>query len=111
MNNNLPKKYKSNIFNRVFIFIKNLLFRGKDTLVESKQETNFTNEKNNNFVGEIKTEINFKNMENEKYKFMENIKNNPELLENFTNDRLEIILKYFLDENNKKRNILRKLNA
>ena len=41
---------------------------------------------------------------------MENLKNNQEMLENFSNERLKIILKYYLDENEKKRELLRKIN-
>lgn len=35
---------------------------------------------------------------------MENLTNNPELLENFSNDRLEKILQYYIDENARKTN-------
>ena len=110
MNNNLPQKYNSNILNRFFGFIKKLLFRKKDTLDESKQESNFISKKDNiNFVEQIKVETNLKNTGNEKDRFMENLKKNPDLLENFTNDRLEKILKYYIDENDKKRVILKKI--
>ena len=38
------------------------------------------------------------------------IKNNQELLEKFSNDRLKVILQYYLDENSKKREILKKIS-
>ena len=41
---------------------------------------------------------------------MENLKNNQEMLENFSNERLRIILKYYLDENEKKREILKNMS-
>lgn len=39
--------------------------------------------------------------------FIKKLNNNPELLENFSNDRLEIILQYYLDENEKKKELLK----
>ena len=36
--------------------------------------------------------------------------NNQELLEKFSNDRLKVILQYYLDENNKKRERLKKIS-
>ena len=41
---------------------------------------------------------------------MEQLKNNQELLEKFSNDRLKVILQYYLDENSKKREILKKIS-
>ena len=38
------------------------------------------------------------------------LKNNQELLEKFSNDRLKVILQYYLDENNKKRERLKKIS-
>lgn len=112
MNNNLPQKYNSNILNRFLGFIRKLLFREKDTIDESKKENNFANKKDNiNFVKKIKVEEKLENTQNEKDKFMENLKKNPDLLENFSNDRLEKILKYYKDENEKKRETLKKITA
>lgn len=60
-----------------------------------------------NFVHSIKANVNCKNTEYEKKKFMDELTENPELLENFSNNRLEKILKYYIDENNKKRKLLK----
>ena len=42
---------------------------------------------------------------------MQNLTENPELLKEFSNDRLEKILQYYLEENKKKREILKRLNS
>ena len=56
-----------------------------------------------------KKKIEFNN-EYQKKRFMEQLKNNQELLEKFSNDRLKVILQYYLDENNKKRERLKKIS-
>lgn len=43
----------------------------------------------------------------EKKEIMEKLAKHPELLENFSNDKLEKILQYYLDENEKKRKLLK----
>ena len=57
----------------------------------------------------IRENIEFNN-EYQKKQFMEQLKNNQELLEKFSNDRLKVILQYYLDENNKKRERLKKIS-
>lgn len=64
----------------------------------------------NNFIERIKIEKNlFRNKKSQKEDFMKNLEKNPKLLENFSNDRLKKILQYYLEENEKKREILKKL--
>ena len=64
----------------------------------------------NNFIERIKIEKNlFRNKKSQREDFMKNLKKNPKLLENFSNDRLKKILQYYLEENEKKREILKKL--
>ena len=63
------------------------------------------------FAEEIKVKTNDKNEEYDRKQFMENLINNPNLLQEFSNERLEKILQYYLDENEKKRKILKKLIA
>ena len=50
------------------------------------------------------------NIEYEEKELMENLTKNPELLEKFSNDRLEKILQYYLNENEKKRKFIMKMN-
>lgn len=116
MNRSLPQKYKGNIFQKIFLKIKSL-FSTKREIVEysltvtdykEKEKTEIEKE----LVKQVYTENDVKRVENadyEKKKFMGNIANNPELLEKFSNDRLEIILQYFKEENEKKKAILKKL--
>ena len=67
---------------------------------------------NKQFKNDIKIDIEKIEFNNEyqKKQFMEQLKNNQELLEKFSNDRLKVILQYYLDENNKKREILKKIS-
>ncbi len=67
---------------------------------------------NNQFKNDIKIDIEKIEFNNEyqKKRFMEQLKNNQELLEKFSNDRLKVILQYYLDENNKKRERLKKIS-
>ena len=51
------------------------------------------------------------NIDFERKEFMENLTNNPELLEKFSNDRLEKILQYYKDENAKKEALLKMLSV
>ena len=108
MNNYLPQKYNNNFLNKFFGFIRKVFFRKKDESNEINNEIKYSSE--DNFNERIKVEVDYKtNKENEKNDFMEYIKNNPDLLENFTCDRLEKMLKIIKDENNKKRETLKKL--
>ena len=121
MNDNLPKKYNDNIFSRFFGFLKNLFYGRKNEPEEVTPINQIEEEKEvkpiekedstNDFIERIKIDANYKNPENEKHIFMDNLKENPDLLENFSNDRLEKILQYYQDENAKKKEILKKLTA
>ena len=74
--------------------------------IEKKQNKK---EKGFNFTEQIKVGDDNKNIDYEKKKFMQNLTENPELLKEFSNDRLEKILQYYLEENRKKREILKRL--
>ena len=113
MNEKLPQKYRNNIFRRFLNRLKSIFIRkkkidiGNATIndLEIKEETKTKDV----FTEEIKVETNEKNEEYERKQFMENLINNPNLLQEFSNERLEKILQYYLDENEKKRKILKKL--
>ena len=59
----------------------------------------------------LKSDLKTKNIDFEKNKLMRRLTENPEWLQEFSNDRLERILEFYLTENEKKREILKKLNA
>ena len=42
---------------------------------------------------------------------MQELTENPNLLKEFSNDRLEKILQYYLEENQQKREILKRMNS
>ena len=109
MSNKLPIKQKNGFFYKIFIKIRKLFKRNKYVL-ENKETEKVAADLDNQFKNNIKVDGAEFDNEYQKKKFMENLKNNQEMLENFSNERLRIILKYYLDENEKKREILRKMN-
>ena len=67
-----------------------------------------TNQNKDDFLQRIKVDPNYKNMEYEKKKFMESFKKNPELIEYLSGDRLEYVLQYYLKENERLRQAIKK---
>ena len=113
MNEKLPQKYRNNIFRRFLNRLKSIFSSKKKIDIENPiiNDLEIKEETKSKFVfaEEIKVETNEKNEEYERKQFMENLINNPNLLQEFSNERLEKILQYYLDENEKKRKILKKL--
>ena len=109
MSNKLPIKQKNGFFYKIFIKIKKLFKRNKYVL-ENKETEKVAADLDNQFKNNIKVDGDEFDNEYKKKKFMENLKNNQEMLENFSNERLRIILKYYLDENEKKREILKNMS-
>ncbi len=109
MSENLPQKYKESFFSKVIRKIKKFFIKDKDESNAINSEI-FENKKEKMKLDNLKVDINMSvHTEYEKEEFMKNLTNNPELLENFSNDRLEKILQYYLDENEKKKEILKKI--
>lgn len=121
MNDNLPKKYNDNIFSKFFSFLRNLFSGKKNETEEIKQVNQITEEKTvetiendnkaNDFTDRIKIDENYKNPEEEKRKIIEELKEKPESLEKLSVNRLEKVLKFYQEENEKKRKNLQKLIA
>ncbi len=65
----------------------------------------------NNFLEKVKIETELKNTKYEKEKFMEHLKDNLQFLEYLSSDKLEKILQYYLEENKRKKEILKKLKV
>lgn len=111
MNSNLPVEKREGILNKIIQKIKQI-FRKNKYQIEDTQNKEIIVNSNSKFKDDIKIEtenIEFSN-EYQKQQFMEQLKNNQELLEKFSNERLKIILQYYLDENQKKREKLKKIN-
>lgn len=106
MNRNLPQKYKQNVINKLIRKIKKFFAKNEKEKIYIKQQIH-----ENNMLKDLKVDISLKNnTEYEKKDFMDKLIEHPELLETFTNDRLEKILQYYLDENEKKRELLKKMD-
>ena len=115
MNENLPQKYRHNIFRRFLSRLQSIfLYKKKDDIGNQLISDFETKEKTKSkfvFSEEIKVETNGKNEEYERKQFIEKLTNNPDLLQDFSNERLEKILQIYLDENEEKRKTLKKLLA
>ena len=111
MNSNLPVKQRNGIFYKIFLKI-NQIFRKNKYKTEKVESNEVISNSNNQFKNNIKIDIENIEFNNEyqKKQFMEQLKNDQELLEKFSNDRLKVILQYYLDENNKKRERLKKIS-
>lgn len=108
MNENLPQKYKDNVFQRLLKKIRALFFKKAD---DFETENINIKTRESDFDNKIRVTDNLKSIYDEKKQFMKNLVDHPELLENFSNDKLEKILEYYENENNEKREILNKLTA
>ena len=104
MSNNLPQKYNNNIFRKIFNKIKRIFFKEKTYDNTIKEEIE---QKENHKT--LKVENNLKNKEEEKKKVIEQITSNREMLESLSNDKLKIILKYYLEDNKKKKEMINNL--
>ncbi|MBR0426706.1 MAG: hypothetical protein IJK18_00675 [Clostridia bacterium] len=109
MSNKLPEIYKDNLLKKIYNKIKAFFWRQKkkNDFVDENKVIN----KKNIFAENLKSGLDTKNTDFEKNKLMRRLTENPELLQEFSNDRLERILEFYLTENKKKREILKKLNA
>lgn len=110
--NNLLQKYKNSFFSKLLIKIK-LFFRkdvNKELVINNREyKEDRIDNKDIVFLEGLKVDINLKNNEYKKKEFMNRLKENPDILEKLSISRLELILQYYLDENEKKRKLLKKL--
>ena len=110
MSNNLPQIYNENIFKKFFNYVRNL-FSFKKNKVKQEIKINDTNKQKeslkNNFLKDIKIEDGMVDKEFEKKKIMDNLKDNLQLLEECSNEKLEKILQYYLEENENKKKLLK----
>ena len=123
MNTNLPREYKQNIFSKMILKIKNFFFKNnnkKEIYQYNKESLEQKEEKNNlqnKLIESLRVEytnndvINNYNKDYEKRTFMKKLSDNPELLENFSIERLEKILQWYREENDLKRKKLKRLNS
>lgn len=110
MSNNLPQLYNGNIFKRFFNYIRKLFsFKSNidNEVIKTDNKNNVSAQKS--FIQEIKVDGENTNKEFEKKKIMDNLKDNLQLLDGFSNEKLEKILQYYLKENEEKKKILKKL--
>lgn len=108
MNEKLPEVHKENIFSKIFNKIKSFFLKNEEKTSENNvMEYN----EESTFFQELKIEPNLDNKEFKRKKLMKDLIDNPNLLENFSIDRLEKILEWYLKDNEKKRIRLKKING
>ncbi len=123
INENLPKKYEGNFFSNLINKVKSFFYKNKESeknvnaeMAKDTTDNVITEEtsasqvyqegtQSQSYINQTKSEvIEFKaeTSENinpyEQKKFMDNLRKHPELLEKFSNDRLEVILEYYKAE-------------
>lgn len=63
----------------------------------------------NDFTNDLKVDITDISIKYEQKEFIDKLNKQPQVLKNFSNDRLEKILQYYLEENEKKIEVLNKI--
>lgn len=114
MSNNLPQIYSENIFKKFLNYLRNLFSFKKIKVKEKITINNISEHKENiknNFLKDIKIEDGMVNKEVKNTKIMDNLKDSLQLLEECSNEKLEKILQYYLNENEAKKKILKKLSS
>ncbi len=110
--NNLPQKYKNSFLSKFLIRIKSFFHKdiNKEHVINNREyKEDRIDNKDLVFLEGLKVDVNLKNNEYEKKEFMKRLKEHPDILEKLSIGRLELILQYYLDENEKKRKLLKKL--
>ena len=110
MNDNLPKKYNNNIFSKIIVFVKNIFKSKKKDLKEIEIEIE-KNKIDTGFIERMKVNETYINVEEEKRRLMSKFNENPKLLENLSINRLEMVLKYYQEDNEKKKETIKKLTT
>ena len=117
MSVNLPQKRRRNLFSKLLDDIRIFFTKNKketENMISDYKGFKSTGKEyqKNKIMENLKVNVDTSNIykEHEKKEFMQRLNNNPELLDNFSIERLEKILQYYLDENKKKRELLKKIN-
>ncbi len=112
MNNQLIKKENLSIFNKIRAFFKNIFSKkNKQQMVStniqenaSKNYDEFAKNLKVNITTNLEKEYEFKN-------FIKKIEDNPDIIENLSNDRLDILINYYEKITNAKKIKIEKLKA
>ena len=65
----------------------------------------------NDFTNDLKVDITDISIKYEQKEFIDKLNKQPQVLKNFSNDILEKILQYYLEENEKKIEVLNKIHG
>ena len=107
VNSNLPQKYNDGILKKFFNKIRSIFYKKKDTEIEEIQVVD-DNNKNIDFRKQLEVKEFEKNPELEKKKLFDQASDNPEYMKSLPITKLKVILQYYLNENEKKRALIKR---
>lgn len=112
MNNQLIKKENLSIFDKIKAFFSNI-FHKKISIQKSPEiYINNDNKQSNEFQKNIKIDIsNINTKEGDLKEFIQKIEDNPDIIENLSNDRLDKLISYYEDITNSKKRKIEKLKT
>ena len=109
MNNKLIKKEDLSIFDRIRAFFTNI-FHKRTSKSTSEEKVNYEKKQTNDFEKNIKINVSELNTKERDLKnFINEIENNPDIIENLSNDRLDRLINYYEDITNAKKRKIERL--
>lgn len=110
MINKLINKEDLSIFDRIRVFFTNLFHKKDSIKLTSEIQGNYGQKQTNDFEKNIKVNISELNTREKNLKeFINQIENNPDMIENLSNDRLDRLINYYEDITNAKQRKIEKL--
>lgn len=112
MNNQLIRKEDLSIFDKIKAFFTNIFHKRNSIKANLEIQENDNKKQSTEFENNIKVDIsNINTKEKDLKEFIKHIENNPNIIENLSNDRLDKLIKYYEDITNSKQRKIEKLKA
>ena len=110
MNNKLIKKEDLSIFDRIRAFFTNIFHKRNSIKSTSEEKVNYEKKQTNDFEKNIKINVSELNTKERDLKnFINEIENNPDIIENLSNDRLDRLINYYENITNAKQRKIERL--
>lgn len=114
MNNQMIKKSDLSIFDKIKTFLKNMFYKNKNEIIVPKNmnTSKIQEKKENGFETNLKVEISEEQEKEMKLKkFIDEIENHPDIIENLSNERLDKLISYYEKVTSEKQRKIEKLKA
>ena len=114
MNNQMIKKSDLSIFDKIKTFFKNMFYKNKNEIIVPKNmnTSKIQEKKENGFETNLKVEISEEQEKEMKLKkFIDEIENHPDIIENLSNERLDKLISYYEKVTSEKQRKIEKLKA